>query len=167
MAKVCLYNNCNKPVFSHLYCGIHQYLRTDEKYVNQKNKSSNKKRTYIPKMSTTYKDGLRERQNQHNRDVEFFNTIWQDRPHIDFEDGSWLGNEPLLLFFHHVLPKGERAYKRFRYAPWNIVLLNWENHSKEFNLKFLPNVKAYKEYLLKHLTEIIEGTFVPSFEMNN
>lgn len=156
MPKQCLYEGCAYNRWGGKYCLNHQYLRTDKKI--KKERKPIKKRTPIRKGNKH----SRERSRLHDKDVEFFNLIWEERPHVDFEDGRWLGNEPLLLFFHHVLPKGERLYKKYRYEKWNIVLLSWENHGKENNLQFLPKVKAYKKYLIKNLTLIDKGKLIPS-----
>lgn len=36
MAKTCLH--CDRPIFSNKCCKVHSYLRTDDKYLSQKNK---------------------------------------------------------------------------------------------------------------------------------
>ena len=55
-----------------------------------------------------------------------FMQIFYDRPHVSFIDGKWLGDEPLVQFFAHVLPKS--TYPKFRLNPKNIVLLTFEQH---------------------------------------
>lgn len=48
MAKICKANGCNNLVYSNLYCRIHQWMRTDDKYKRYK---ENKKQGRIPKKS--------------------------------------------------------------------------------------------------------------------
>ena len=46
--KTCIAKNCENDVFSHSYCRLHQWMRTDDKYKKYK---ENKKRGKIPKKS--------------------------------------------------------------------------------------------------------------------
>lgn len=42
MAKICLHESCNYPVFSNGYCGMHQSLRTDRKWLARLEKQNEK-----------------------------------------------------------------------------------------------------------------------------
>jgi len=142
MPKVCAINGCNNPVFGKGFCKKHQYLRTDKK-------PRLLKRTPIRKVSKTNKT-LGERKLANKLDKEFFLEIWNSRPHVCFETGEYLGNEPLTVYFHHVLEKA--IYPEYRYCDWNIVLVTWEVHSKcHSNIDHAPKVKAYRDKLLENI----------------
>jgi hypothetical protein len=57
--------------------------------------------------------------------IDLFNQIWADRPHVSFVSGK-----PISFFsvahFAHVLPKGK--WPKFKYEAKNIVLLTFEEH---------------------------------------
>lgn len=156
MAKSCNYKDCEFKQFGGGYCQRHQWCRTDKK------KPKSLRRTAIRKVSKKQRVILGERKLQNETDKQFYAELWNERKHFCYETNEFLGNIPQTLFFHHVLPKASRRYKRFRYAKWNIVLLSWQYHSKaEGNLKFTPRVKAYRDYLIKNLGEIEKGTIIP------
>lgn len=84
-------------------------------------------------------------------DWAMYLEIWEERPHVDFETGEIIPF-PLSYNFHHVLPKkeGPGGYPQFRHEKWNIVLVNWQTHSKaENNIDLCPKIKAYRDYLIK------------------
>lgn len=77
-----------------------------------------KKKYSIPKKS-------KKRQEVIDSDIEFFKSIWNERPHISEVSGEHLGEfDP--CYFSHVLAKG--AYPRFRHYKKNIVLCTFEEH---------------------------------------
>lgn len=155
MPKKCTYSGCTFNQFGGGYCQRHQWCRTDKKP-----KSLN--RTAIRKVSKKQRSILGERKLQREKDWQFYLEIWDERKHFCYETHEFLGNIPYTTFFHHVLPKASRAYKRFRYAKWNIVLISWQTHSKAENgIKFSPRVKAYRDYLIKNLEAIEEGRIIP------
>lgn len=53
MAKTCLCEGCNRPVFSHGYCSLfyHQAMRTDQKWLDSLAKQNAKQFTPIAKVS--------------------------------------------------------------------------------------------------------------------
>lgn len=57
----------------------------------------------------------------------FFLKIWKKRPHKSELDGTFLGNEPLTLFFHHILPKSK--YPDLAFEEENIILLTSDQHA--------------------------------------
>lgn len=63
---------------------------------------------------------------------ELFFRIWEERPHYCFVTGQWLGHEPDIRMFAHVLPKG--GYPRYRLNPENIVLVKPEVHHAQHAL---------------------------------
>lgn len=114
--------------------------------------TSLKKRTPIAKVSKLRQKRLGERKPQTEADKAFFFSLWEQRLHLSFESKEPLGNEPLNLFFHHVLEKGIRKFKKYRYCDWNIVFLTWQEHDQvDKNLDKLPKTKAYKQFLLSVL----------------
>jgi hypothetical protein len=160
MPKTCQHESCTYNVFSGGFCRNHQWCRTDKK-------TKALTRTPIRKVSKKQNTSTvrRERLNQSEKDWEFYLSIWTEREHVCFESGQHLGSEPLTVFCHHVLPKSIKRFKKYRYSPWNIVLLTWANHTQaETLVKFVPKVKAYYDYLIKHLDEIDAGTFTPMME---
>jgi len=67
-----------------------------------------------------------EKQNKIIEQTKFFMKIWMKRPHFSIISGVYLGDEPLSLFFHHVLPKNK--YPEAQYDEENIVLLTPDEH---------------------------------------
>jgi hypothetical protein len=58
---------------------------------------------------------------------EFFLNIWKRRLHISEVSGTYLGKEPLTVFFHHILPK--EKYPQAKYDEENIILLTLDEHT--------------------------------------
>jgi len=56
----------------------------------------------------------------------FFLKIWSKRAHYSEVSHTFLGHEPLSVFFHHILPKGK--YPEVAYNEENIVLLTLNEH---------------------------------------
>lgn len=56
-----------------------------------------------------------------------FMEIWATRPHKSEISGTFLGKEPLTVFFHHILPK--EKYPQAKYDPENIILLSLDEHT--------------------------------------
>lgn len=149
MAKTCLKEGCTRNVWGGKFCIIHQYLRTDKKPQKSRN-------TPIRQISSKQRLKIPEQKALSEKDMAFYAQIWEDRPRICFETGDPLGNEPLTIYFHHVLAKSGR-FARFRHKEWNIVLLAWQQHSNENYLRLLPKVQAYRDYLIKNLSLIEKG----------
>lgn len=55
-----------------------------------------------------------------------FMEIWNERPHVSEVSGEYLGNEPNVSFFSHIL--GKKAYPRFILNKNNILLMTFEEH---------------------------------------
>lgn len=87
-------------------------------------------------------DGSKE---EREKDLAFYQEIWDERPHYCYETGQWLGNEPLTVFFHHLLEK--EMYPELRYEKENVVLVSWRTHDQIglFGLSLTPKVKALTE----------------------
>lgn len=83
-----------------------------------------------------------------NRMREFFLSIWSKRPHRSEVSGAPLGNEPLTIFFHHILPK--EIYKYAEYDEENIVLLTFEEHTiTEADMYKYDTINKRREHLIK------------------
>jgi hypothetical protein len=163
MAKKCLKDQCENPIFSNKYCLHHQHLRTDSKF-KAKMKSAS---TFCNKAKS--KTG----------ELEFFIDIWtkmkpakeMDKTIEELETMlpteyfEYIRNyrvcaitlEPLTVFyvncFSHILPKS--TYKSFRLNPDNIKVVKpdihtiWEFESREKLLKYVGGRKilVYADYL--------------------
>jgi hypothetical protein len=57
---------------------------------------------------------------------DFFINIWKKREHRSEVSGEYLGNEPLSVFFHHILPK--EKHKQAALDDDNIILLTLDEH---------------------------------------
>jgi hypothetical protein len=119
--KVCKVENCIHPVFSHLYCQRHQYLRTDRK----------------PKKVPTYtkKGKLRTFDFGFEDQLTMFATLWEN--HKD-EKGrvictftgqqlnGFLLTDLYYNCFAHILSK--KQYPWFKLNPANICIVAPEFH---------------------------------------
>lgn len=133
MAKVCLVDSCNNPVWGKGYCKWHQTLRTDKK---PKGLSRGKKLTL---------EAVEEKKELQKKDWDFYIDIWNTcLDHICFECNKHLGNEPLTLYFHHILEK--RNHPEFRHESWNIVLLCADCHT---GWEMFPNERRFPNLTLK------------------
>jgi hypothetical protein len=62
---------------------------------------------------------------------EFFLSIWKKRPHRSEVSDTYLGQEALSTYFHHILPK--EKYPEACLDKENIILLTLEEHSNVEN----------------------------------
>jgi hypothetical protein len=65
---------------------------------------------------------------------DFFVAIWKKRPHRSEIDDTFLGKEPLSVFFHHILPK--EKYPQAEFDEENIILMSLDQHSNVENDMF-------------------------------
>jgi hypothetical protein len=78
---------------------------------------------------------------------EFFLQIWKKRPHKSEVSGEFLGNEPLTVFFHHILPK--EKYPLGALDEENIILLTLQEHDQvEMDMYRYEEVNTRREKLL-------------------
>jgi hypothetical protein len=78
---------------------------------------------------------------------KFFLQIWKKRPHKSEVSGEFLGNEPLTVFFHHILPK--EKYPLGALDEENIILLTLQEHDQvEMNMYRYEEVNTRREKLL-------------------
>lgn len=147
MPKLCNNKGCKYNQFGGGFCRNHQWLRTDKKQ-----KPLN--RTSIRKKSEKQKSRLGEQKLLQETDWRFYLEIWDEREHICFETDEYLGDEPQTLFFHHVLEKGIRRYKKYRHCKWNIVLISWQVHDQVgMDIDRCPRIKAYHDKLIKQIED--------------
>ena len=84
---------------------------------------------------------------------EFFVEIWNERPHKSEVSGTYLGNEPLSTFFHHILPKNK--YPEARLDEENIILLTLNEHDQvESDIYRFEEVNKRREQLIKKYERI-------------
>lgn len=165
--KTCNHEGCKYKQFGGGFCKNHQWRRPRKtESENSKAKSIvhiwKKKRNVKSrngkgfglsrKLTEKAKRRRAERMEQSAKDRELWTSIWEERPHIDFETDEPIYGEPLTIYFHHVLPKhdGPGGYPQFRYKKWNIVIVSWQTHTNaENNIDLVPKIKAYRDKLLK------------------
>ena len=89
-------------------------------YHNKKRKVENKKQKNIDKGEETTL-------------AEFYNKVWESRPHKSFLTGTPLLEDKESSFwinqFAHVLPKGLSMYPKFKFYEKNIILLTAYEHT--------------------------------------
>lgn len=108
------------------------------------------KRTPLKKVSSLGRAKQIEKKVLIDKDKDFYFKIWNEREHICYETGEYLGETPNICFFHHVLAK--ELYPQFRHCEWNIVLLKESVHNQvETNIKFCPKVEELTTYLMKSI----------------
>jgi len=79
---------------------------------------------------------------------EFFLSIWKKRPHRSEVSDTYLGQEALSTYFHHILPK--EKYPEACLDKENIILLTLEEHSNvENDMYRYEEVNKKREQLLK------------------
>ena len=61
----------------------------------------------------------------------FFKQIWKERKHYSELSGTYLGDEAMSTFFHHILPK--EKYPELAYEECNIILLTLDEHTNVEN----------------------------------
>jgi thymidylate synthase ThyX len=115
--KACEHPTCSYPVFSHRFCGAHQKLRTDEKYLKAQRKAQEKRYSSRKKIVRDMSFGFK-------GEAEMFESIWQDRLHVCEFTGERLdkfyGTDLWFSCFMHILPKGQ--FPLWRLNPENVRL---------------------------------------------
>lgn len=134
--KICLFDGCNRNSFSHGYCQIHQYKRTDKKAIEARNKSVEARSGIRPyKRTTSDKSELKTTKSTlkesfgFSSQMEMFNQIWLEREHVCQISGSNLDLVPESRYawmFAHILAK--KNYPLWKLNPQNILLLHPDVH---------------------------------------
>jgi hypothetical protein len=79
---------------------------------------------------------------------EFFLKIWKKRLHYSQVSMDHLGNEPLSIFFHHILPKNK--YPEAAFDEENIILLTLNEHDQvESDVYRFEEINKRREQLKK------------------
>ena len=82
-----------------------------------------------------------------NKMRDFFLSIWAKRAHYSDVSGTYLGKEPLSVFFHHVMPK--KTYPNLAYEEYNIVLLTLDEHTNvESDMYRYEVINDRRDYLI-------------------
>ena len=81
---------------------------------------------------------------------DMFLSIWNTRPHKCVICGKYLGNEPLSVFFDHILEKAK--YKHLKYEPANIALVCMEDHANKTN----GNINEKYKELINNVKQIFK-----------
>lgn len=137
MAKTCLAENCNNPIGSHKYCWHHQYLRTDEKYIQSLEKKKHKnlsfeqidkriKFLYNPKLNPIKRTPLKKQYKASGEKI-LFNILIKTRPHISWLSGLVINNIDYSNCAH-VLSKAQNKYPAYKLCDFNIVFLTRDEH---------------------------------------
>ena len=116
--KLCKHNTCTYPVFSHLYCSSHQYLRTDSGYLKKQAAAKEKRYHPVKKVTRDLNFGFK-------GELDMFEHIWEDRSHICQFTGESLdqfyGTTLWVSCFAHILPKGK--FPLFKLYAKNVELV--------------------------------------------
>lgn len=77
---------------------------------------------------------------------EFFSSIWKKRNHYSEISGTYLGKDPLSIYFHHILSK--EKYPEAIFDEENIVLLTLDEHADiENNMYKFDEINNQRNYL--------------------
>lgn len=84
----------------------------------------------------------------------FFMDIWKKRRHYSEVSNTYLGNEALSIFFHHILPKDK--YPQAAFDEENIILLTLDEHTNvESSTYKYPVINERRERLLSKLNKAL------------
>ena len=124
-SKQCKIEGCNYPVWSGGLC---------KRHIN-----------YSPIKSKRNKEFKKEEVSQMR---DFFLSIWNKRPHRSEISNTYLGSEPLTVFFHHILPKSR--YKDAALDEENIILLTLDEHTNcESDMYRYEEINRRRLYLIE------------------
>ena len=128
--KKCNSEGCNRNVFSHGFCQMHQRERTDDKAMGLKN--------VVSKQTVIKRTPIKVKYKAPSGKLEAFKDIWACSPHV-----SEISGEKILMFdincFHHILSKA--AYPKFLLFKPNIILLTRNEHRMVHDFSFDDLIK--------------------------
>lgn len=131
MASKCEIKGCNNPVWGNGLCANHKPKKPLPNNGRGLSKGSVRKSTDKRNFSDQ---------------IEFFLQIWKKRPHKSEISGESLGEEPLTIFFHHILPK--EKYPEACFDEDNIIILSWQEHDTvERDMYRYPEINKRRELL--------------------
>ena len=88
---------------------------------------------------------------------QFFLDIWKKRPHYSEISGTFLGKEPLSIFFHHILPKNK--FPEAAFDEENIILLTLDEHTNvESSMYRYPVINERRINLLLKYEESVSNS---------
>jgi hypothetical protein len=126
--KTCKFEKCNNPVWSGGFCKYH--IPTKPLQAIRSSRTHAKAET-IDNITTMR---------------SFFRNVWKKRFHFSEVSGTYLGKEPLTIFFHHILPK--EKYPQAELDEENIILLTTDEHGDvENNMYKFPEINRRREIL--------------------
>ena len=77
---------------------------------------------------------------------DLFISVWKKRAHRSEVSDTFLGKEPLTIFFHHILPK--EKYPQAAFDEENIILLTLDEHTNvENDMYRYEEVNKRRSYL--------------------
>lgn len=128
--KICLFDGCTNPVYSHLFCKYHQNKRTDKKAMETKNKVVQPRSAIKPSKCTALdKPGLKTNKKEllfsfgFTNLTDLYKHVWDTRRHeciFTGEDLDKVSQHLFLNMFMHILRKS--GYSFWKFNPENIVL---------------------------------------------
>lgn len=126
--KTCKIENCTNPIWSNGLCKLHTISKP----------LCNTRTTLITKIRDNVVDMLQM--------YEFFSSIWKKRNHYSEISGTYLGKDPLSIYFHHILSK--EKYPEAMFDEENIVLLTVDEHADiENNMYKFDEINDQRNYL--------------------
>ncbi len=118
-------------------------------------RSGGLKRTPLKKVSEKGLQKRIEKKELVEKDKEFYLEIWKVRPHRCRICRKELGNEALMVYFHHILEK--RNFENYRHCEWNIIILCWLCHQDADQNK-IELINRYKRKLLYDCERVKEDS---------
>lgn len=107
--KKCKTEGCNNPVWGNGLCANH------------------KPRKPLARKSSLLSSKLDKFEDNSLKMKELFLLIWNKKSHRSEVSDLYLGEEPLTVFFHHILPKSK--YPEACLDEENIILLTLDEHT--------------------------------------
>ena len=145
--KICNHEGCVYNQFGGGYCKYHQRDRGDKKNSKSPRITFGSKKGKIKKITAKGRKQREQKSKLSEKDKLFWATIWEEREHVCYNCGCYLGEEPLTLFFDHILEKSSQLYAHLRYVKENICLLCWDCHTNKSMIKKL--IKLREETIKK------------------
>ena len=149
--KTCAKAGCNNPVYSHLFCRVHQWCRTDDKYKAYKER---KRQGRIPaKSKKRVKDEKRYRDVCKEKEAEMRALDKEGRIFCFFS-----GKEiPDWISWHHTRKRDGAYYLDKKWLVPSINEYHLDYHFK--SLDWLLDQKWYKGVFLPNLRELSEELY--------
>ena len=137
--KKCSFKGCNHNVFGKGFCKQH-YPKTP-----LKKNSKPLKKSYLSKKPTEKALLAKEKKKEYTiEQTKMFLDIWKNNPHNCQSCDKYLGEEPLSLYFDHLIEKSQR--KDIALCKWNIYICCSDCHSAKTNgYPTLPHAQAIEQ----------------------